>query len=85
MSKINATYYTPGIKVINYGSHALNTSVKGNVTVALLEFDLGYISVPMAEFKNIQVNLLEKAFDASVLDCWDIYRCRVIMKCATAK
>ena len=51
MSKINATYYKPGIKVINYGSHALNTSVTGNDTVALLEFDLGYISVPMAEFK----------------------------------
>lgn len=51
VSKINATYYKPGIKVINYGSHALNTSVTGNDTVALLEFDLGYISVPMAEFK----------------------------------
>ena len=51
MNKIKSTYYKPGVKVIEYGSHALNISVRGNNTVALLEFDLGYISVPMAEFK----------------------------------
>ena len=53
MSKINKTYYKPGIRVIEYGSHALSTFVKGNNTVALLEFDLGYISVPISEFKYI--------------------------------
>ncbi len=85
VSKINTNYYKQGIKVIDYGSHALNATVKGNDTVALLEFDLGYISVPLAEFKYIQQNLLEKAFDPSVLDCRDLYRCRFIMKCAEAK
>ena len=48
---MNATYFKPGIRVIEYGSHALDTEVRRNNTVALLEFDLGYISVPKSEFK----------------------------------
>lgn len=81
----NTTRVKVGAKVRDYGFKGLNVSMNHSETLALFEFDLGYISIPRVQFKALHDKVLMKIFAEEEIDCFNEERCSIKMKCDDAK